>query len=138
LPTSDQNGNHHYLNKGHFEFHDITEEGEVGGKRDGWGAGVTFDDVCRDGLPDIYVCYAGKIPGKQRANELYINQGLDKNDVPTFKEMALQYGLADEGFSTRATFFDYDQDGNLDMFLVNNSFRPVSTLAVRNTRNVRD
>src|SRR5438876_1178241 len=135
--TSNQHGNHLYLNKGHFQFQDITDEAGVGGKGS-WATGVTMADVNGDGLLDIYVCYAGNIPGKQRANELYINQGLDKNGVPTFKEMAAEYGLADEGYSTQAAFFDYDHDGNLDMFLVNNSFRPVSTLAVRNTRNVRD
>ncbi|HVS59692.1 MAG TPA: VCBS repeat-containing protein [Gemmatimonadaceae bacterium] len=135
--TSNQHGNKLYLNKGHFQFQDITDEAGVGGKGS-WATGVTFADVNGDGLLDIYVCYAGNIPGKRRANELYINQGLDKNGVPTFKEMAAEYGLADEGTSTQATFFDYDRDGNLDMFLVNNSFRPVNSFGLRNTRNVRD
>jgi len=135
--TSNQHGNKLYLNKGHFQFQDITDEAGVGGKGS-WATGVTFADVNGDGLLDIYVCYAGNIPGKRRANELYINQGLNKNGVPTFKEMAAQYGLADEGTSTQATFFDYDRDGNLDMFLVNNSFRPVNSFGLRNTRNVRD
>ena len=91
-----------------------------------------------DGKLDIYICYAGNIPGKRRANELYINEGADKDGVPTFKEMAAQYGIADEGYSTQGTFFDYDRDGNLDLFLVNNSFRPVNSFGLRNTRNVRD
>ena len=135
--TSNLHGNRLYLNKGHFHFQDITDEAGVGGKGY-WATGVTMADVNGDGLLDIYVCYAGNIPGKRRANELYINQGLDKNGVPTFKEMAAEYGLADEGYSTQAAFFDYDHDGKLDMFLVNNSFRPVNSFGLRNIRNVRD
>jgi hypothetical protein len=135
--TANQQGPRLYLNKGHFKFEDITDEAGVGGKGY-WATGVTMADVNGDGLLDIYVCYAGNIAGKRRANELYINQGLDKNGVPTFKEMAEQYGLADEGPSTQAAFFDYDHDGNLDMFLVNNSFRPVNSFGLRNIRDVRD
>ena len=136
--TSNQNGNRLYLNKGHFQFQDITTEAGVGGKKDGWATGVTFADVNGDGLLDIYVCYSGNIAGKRRANELYVNQGLDRNGIPTFKEMAADYGLADEGYSTQAVFFDYDNDGNLDMFLINNSYRPANSFGLRNTRNVRD
>ncbi|MGZ3557210.1 MAG: VCBS repeat-containing protein [Gemmatimonadaceae bacterium] len=135
--TSNQHGNKLYLNKGHFQFQDITDEAGVGGKGF-WATGVTFADVNGDGLLDIYVCYAGNISGKRRANELYINQGPDKNDVPAFKEMADEYGIADEGPSTQAVFFDYDRDGNLDLFLLNNSFRPVSGFGPNNIRNVRD
>jgi len=135
--TSNQRGNKLYLNKGHFQFQDITDEAGVGGKGF-WATGVTFADVNGDGLLDIYVCYAGNIAGKRRANELYINKGAGKNGVPTFSEKAGEYGVADEGTSTQATFFDYDRDGNLDMFLVNNSFRPVNSFGLRNTRNVRD
>src|SRR6266576_1212919 len=136
--TSNQNGNRLYLNKGHFQFQDITTEAGVGGKKDGWATGVTFADVNGDGLLDIYVCYSGNIAGKRRANELYVNQGLDSNGIPTFKEMAADYGLADEGYSTQAVFLDYDNDGNLDMFLINNSYRPANSFGLRNTRNVRD
>ena len=135
--TSNQHGNHLYLNKGHFEFQDITAEAGVGGKGL-WATGVTFADVNGDGLLDIYVCYGGNVPGKRRANELYINQGRNRNGIPTFKEMAAEYGIADEGPSTQAAFLDYDRDGNLDLFLVNNSFRPVTSFGSRNTRNVRD
>ncbi|HEY1953900.1 MAG TPA: VCBS repeat-containing protein, partial [Gemmatimonadaceae bacterium] len=135
--TSNEHGNRLYLNKGHFQFQDITNEAGVRGKGI-WATGVTFADVNGDGLLDIYVCYAGNVAGRQRANELYINQGNDKNGVPTFKEMAAQYGLADEGPSTQAAFLDYDRDGNLDLFLVNNSYRPANSFGLRNIRNVRD
>ncbi|HMH84702.1 MAG TPA: VCBS repeat-containing protein [Gemmatimonadaceae bacterium] len=135
--TSNQHGNKLYLNKGHFQFQDITDEAGVGGKGS-WATGVTFADVNGDSLLDIYVCYAGNIAGKRRANELYINQGLDANGIPTFKEEAAQYGLADEGYSTQATFLDYDRDGNLDMFLVENSYRPANSFGIRNIRNIRD
>ena len=135
--TSNQHGNHLYLNKGHFEFQDITEEAGVKGKGL-WATGVTLADVNGDGRLDIYVCYAGNVAGERRANELYINQGLNANGIPTFKEMAAAYGIADEGPSTQAAFLDYDRDGSLDLFLVNNSFRPVRGIGARNTRNVRD
>ncbi len=135
--TSNLHGNKLYLNKGHFQFQDITDEAGVGGKGS-WATGVTFADVNGDGLLDIYVCYAGNIAGKRRANELYINQGLDTKGIPTFKEEAAQYGLADEGYSTQATFLDYDRDGYLDMFLVENSYRPANSFGIRNIRNVRD
>jgi len=135
--TSNMHGNRLYLNKGNFKFQDITDAAGVGGKGS-WATGVTMADVNGDGLLDIYVCYAGLIPGKRRANELYINQGVDKNGLPKFKEMAAEYGLADEGFSIQAAFFDYDHDGKLDMFLINNSFRPVTSFGLRNIRNVRD
>src|SRR5881394_2442023 len=135
--TSNQHGNHLYLNKGHFHFQYITEQAGVAGKAS-WATGVTVADVNGDGRLDIYVCYAGNVAGKARANELYINQGVDEQGVPHFKEMAEQYGLADQGYSTQAVFFDYDNDGRLDMFVVNNSSRPVTSLGMRNTRNIRD
>ena len=135
--TSNQHGGHLYLNKGNFRFQEITNEAGVAGKQS-WVTGVTFADVNGDGKLDIYVCYAGPNAGAARANELYINQGNDKNGVPTFKEMAREYGLADEGYSTQAAFLDYDRDGKLDLFLVNNSYRPANSFGMRNTRNSRD
>jgi len=78
------------------------------------------------------------VEGKLRANELYINQGLNAHGVPTFVEQAATYGIADTGYSTQAVFFDYDRDGDLDLFLIRNSPRPVSSFGLRNTRNVRD
>ena len=135
--TSNLHGNHLYLNKGKFKFQDVTEDAGVKGKGS-WATGVTFADVNADGLLDIYVCFAGNTPGERRANELYINQGPNASGVPTFKEMASEYGLTDGGYSTHAAFFDYDRDGNLDMYLVNNSFRPVNSFGLRNIRHVRD
>ena len=135
--TSNQHGAHLYLNKGKFRFEEITDAAGVTGKQS-WVTGVTFADVNGDGKLDIYVCYAGPNAGAARANELYINQGNDKNGIPTFKEMAKPYGLADEGYSTQAAFLDYDRDGRLDLFLVNNSYRPANSFGMRNTRNTRD
>jgi hypothetical protein len=135
--TGNQGGNRLYLNEGEFRFRDITDEAGVE-KRGLWATGVTFADVNGDGRLDIYVCYAGPVAGARRANELFINQGLNANGVPTFREQAAKYGLDDRGFSTQAAFFDYDRDGDLDMFLVNNSSTAPSILAQQNTRNVRD
>jgi hypothetical protein len=78
------------------------------------------------------------VPPERRGNELWIQQGLDGDGVPTFKEMAAQYRVADQGYSTHAAFFDYDRDGDLDLFVINNSPRPVSSFGMRNMRNVRD
>ena len=137
LLTSNTGGNRLYLNQGNFRFRDVTKEAGVGGKGF-WATGITFADVDGDGRLDIYVCFAGNVAGERRANELYINQGLNANGVPTFAEMAAEYGVADEGYSTHAAFFDYDRDGRLDLYLVNNSFRPVSSFGLRNIRHVRD
>src|SRR5688500_14132841 len=134
--TANLGGNRLYVNQGSFRFRDVTEEARVGGKGF-WATGVTFADVNADGLLDIYVCYAGNVAGERRANELYINNGVNAKGVPTFTEAAAKYGLADEAYSTHAAFFDYDRDGRLDMFLVNNSFRPVSSFGLRNIRHVR-
>jgi len=136
LLTSNLGGNRLYLNEGDFRFRDVTERAGVAGKGF-WATGVTFADVNGDGLLDIYLCYAGDVAGERRANELYINQGLNANGVPAFTEMAAAYGIADEGYSTHAAFFDYDRDGYLDLYLVNNSFRPVSSFGLRNIRHVR-
>ncbi len=134
--TSNQDGPRLYLNLGQFHFRDITKEAGVA-ESGRWTTGVTLADVNGDGRLDIYVCHAGLKPGALRANTLYINQGMT-DGIPRFKEMAAQYGIADTGYSTQAAFFDYDGDGDLDLFLIRNSPRPVSSIAVRNQRTVRD
>ena len=133
--TSNQGGTRLYLNEGKFRFRDVTAEAGLHSK--GWTTGVTLADVNGDGLLDIYVCHAGLDP-KLRANELYINQGLNAHGVPTFVEQAAAYGVADTGYSTQAVFFDYDRDGDLDLFVINNSPRPVAGFDLKNTRTVRD
>ncbi|MHA4895743.1 VCBS repeat-containing protein [Pedobacter sp. PWIIR3] len=109
-----------YLNKGNFEFTDVTEAAGVNGAGR-WARGVAVVDINNDGLLDLYVCntiYNDKV---KRLNLLYVNQGNDKAGQPHFKDMAVEYGL-EAGFqSTMASFFDYDNDGDLDMYLTVNS-----------------
>jgi hypothetical protein len=93
--------------------------------------GVSMADVNGDGLIDIYVCNSGDVKGDNKLNELYINNG----DL-TFTERAKEFGLADPGYSTHAAFFDYDHDGDLDCFLLNNSFKAISNFNLQqNDRN---
>jgi hypothetical protein len=99
---------------------------------------VTLADVNGDGRLDIYVCHAGNVEGKRRANALYLNGGLNAERVPTFVDSAAAYGIADSGYSTQAAFFDSDRDGDLDLFLLRNSPRPVASFGLRNTRQIRD
>lgn len=131
--TSNLGENKLYLNKGSFVFEDITLPSGVKGSR-GWSTGVAMADVNGDGWLDIYVCNSGDVDGDNRQNELFINQG----DL-TFSEEAERYGLADSGLSTHAAFFDYDKDGDLDMYLLNNSFTAIGTFnLMNNLRDTRD
>ncbi|MBJ6369390.1 VCBS repeat-containing protein [Snuella sedimenti] len=117
--VSNLESNKLYINKGDLKFEDITDIAGVQGKAV-FPTGVTTVDINSDGLLDIYVCASGqfKDPDKRR-NELFVNQGIDKNGMPVFKEMAKEYYLDIEEFSTQAAFFDFDKDGDLDMFLIN-------------------
>ncbi len=115
--TANMEANRLYLNKGGFQFEDITEVAGVAGTK-AWSTGVTMVDINADGLLDIYVCNSGDIKGDNKENELFINQGNN-----TFVEEAAKWGLNNQGFSTHASFFDYDRDGDLDCYLLNNSFR---------------
>ena len=105
-----------YLNKGNMRFEDVTAESKTDGNGI-WSRGVAVVDIDNDGKMDIYVCATSKKNPLERRNILYVNQGLDKNGVPVFKNMAQEYGLADTTQSTMAYFFDYDNDGDLDLYI---------------------
>ena len=130
--TANMGPNKLFRNKGNWQFEDITAQAGVAGSKP-WSTGVAMADVNGDGLLDLYVCNSGGIDGGDKANELFINQG---NGI--FEEQAAAFGLADEGFSTHAVFLDYDLDGDLDCYILNNSFRPVSSLGLENIRHIRD
>jgi enediyne biosynthesis protein E4 len=121
-----------YLNKGNMIFEDISKSSATEGAK-AFSTGAVMADVNGDGLLDIYVCNSGELKNDDRANELFINNG----DL-TFTEKAKEYGLNDKGYSTHAAFFDYDADGDLDMFLLENSSYPVNKLGYKNLRNQRD
>ncbi|NNK19713.1 MAG: VCBS repeat-containing protein [Flavobacteriaceae bacterium] len=120
-----------YLNKGDLKFEDITLKAGVQGSKP-WSTGVVMVDINQDGLLDIYVSNAGNMEGNNHDNDLYINNG----DL-TFTEKAAEYNLAQTGFSTHASFFDYDKDGDLDAYILNNSNIPVSSLGYAGQREVR-
>ena len=130
--TSNMGDNKLFVNKGSWKFEDMTTSAGVKGAK-AWSTGVSIVDINADGFLDIYVCNAGDVQNGNRENELFINNG-----NLTFKESAAEFGLADRGFSTHAAFFDYDKDGDLDCYVLNNSYKPVSSLGYRNLRHVRD
>jgi hypothetical protein len=132
--TGNMVSNKLYINKGDFKFEDVTIRAGVTGLGR-WGRGVAVVDINNDGLADIYVCNSLAGDAHKRQNILYVNKGLNKEGVPIFRDEAKAYGLDAQYHSTMASFFDYDNDGDLDMYLtVNrpepseypNSFRPVS------------
>jgi len=123
--TGNQVSDRLYLNKGEFHFKDITTSAFINNK-DGWTTGVTTVDINQDGLIDIYVCKVSKHLNLQGHNLLYVNQGLNDEGIPQFTEQSEAYGLNFSGYSTQATFFDYDLDGDLDMYLLNHSLYPNS------------
>jgi hypothetical protein len=106
-----------YLNTGKLKFQNITNDAGVSTSR--WVTGVSVVDINRDGLMDLYLCVAGKTSASNRENILFINQGV-VNGIPKFQEAASSFGLNDNHYSTMAAFFDYDKDGDQDMYLVNN------------------
>src|SRR5215210_1550935 len=108
-----------YLNKGSLKFADITAAAGVGSEGK-WCSGVSVADINGDGWMDIYVSSTFLKDPDLRKNLLFINRGLNKEGIPTFKESAKAYGLDDDGYSTQGVFFDYDNDGDLDLYIVTN------------------
>ncbi len=108
-----------YLNKGNFKFEDVTVK--AGLQTVNWATGVAVADVNNDGLPDMYISYAGYKDPKRRKHQLFINKGLNSEGIPIFEDEAEKYGLADTSYSTQACFFDFDRDGDLDLVMINHT-----------------
>ncbi|WP_162296725.1 FG-GAP repeat domain-containing protein, partial [Confluentibacter citreus] len=127
--TSNQQSNKLYLNKGDFEFEDVTEKAGVG-DMGGWTTGVNMIDINNDGWMDIYVCKSASLESNNlRRNKLFVNQ-----KDGTFREEAQKWGLDDDGFSIQSYFFDYDNDGDLDMFLINHRYDFLNSDNLQNIR----
>ncbi|MEP6750790.1 MAG: VCBS repeat-containing protein, partial [Bacteroidota bacterium] len=120
-----------YFNKGNLSFDDVTSKSKV--RANGWKTGVTMADVNADGWLDIYICRSGNGDDDSRRNLLFINQ-----QNGTFKEMGAEYGVDDKGHSTQAVFFDYDNDGDLDLFVLNHSTKRYRNFDVAWMKSSRD
>ena len=131
--SANQGPNKLYLNKGNFVFEDITDKAGVAGTK-AWSTGVSMADVNGDGWLDIYVCNSGNVNGDDKENELFINNG-----NLTFTERGVELGVADKGYTIHAVFFDYDRDGDLDLYVLNNSYQAIGSFNLqKNERGKRD
>ena len=129
--AANQGNNKLYLNTGGLHFKDETQQSGLPQDK-GWSTGVSVVDINNDGLLDIYICKVGSLQGLPAThNQLLICQGIDKNGIPTYTDQAREYGLDFSGFSTQAAFFDYDGDGDLDMYLLNHSIHQNGTYGPR-------
>lgn len=118
--TGNQVDNKLYLNRGSLQFEDVTDKSGAQKKPGQWSSGINLIDINLDGKQDIYVCNTFLDQPGMRANNLFINQGNNEEGIPQFKDLAAAYGLADTTHSSNAQFFDYDNDGDLDLFLAVN------------------
>lgn len=128
--AANQSDNKLYLNEGNLHFKDVTKEAKIP-EDGGWSTGVSVVDINNDGLLDIYVCRVGNYEVLKSHNQFLVCRGIDKNGVPYYKDMAHEYGLDFSGFSTQAAFLDYDNDGDLDMYLLNHSIHQNGTYGPR-------
>ncbi|MEZ4779711.1 MAG: VCBS repeat-containing protein [Flavobacteriaceae bacterium] len=133
--TANQSPDKLFLNKGNLHFDEITQKAGID-NTENWTNGVSIVDINQDGFMDIYICKTGNYLQVKGRNLLYINQGINAEGVPTFKEEALTYGLGFVGFSTQASFFDFDLDGDLDMYLLNHSTNPNQNYGKGTLRNL--
>jgi hypothetical protein len=133
--TGNMGQNKLYLNLGGLKFKDITSDAASGlaGRPGAWKTGATMADVNGDGLLDIYICYSGLGNADVRRNQLFINKGKNK-----FADKAKEYGLDDPGYSTQATFFDYNNDGKLDMFLLNHNVKKINNIELAQVKGQTD
>jgi enediyne biosynthesis protein E4 len=119
-----------YLNTGNLTFKDVTKQSGIPDDK-GWSTGVSVVDINNDGLLDIYVCRVGRFESLKGHNLLLVCTGIGKDSIPIYADKSIEYGLDFSGFSTQAAFFDYDLDGDLDMYLLNHSLRYNSTFNER-------
>lgn len=129
--TANMSGNRLYLNEGNLKFKDITAIAGVGGNP-GWTCGASVVDLNNDGLLDIYVSQVGDFLSIKGRNHLYICKEI-KDGIPIFEEKAAEYGLDLVGFGTQAAFFDYDLDGDLDLYQLNHSVHANGTFGQKKT-----
>ncbi|MCC7526368.1 MAG: VCBS repeat-containing protein [Chitinophagaceae bacterium] len=127
--ASNQGDNKLFLNEGKLHFKDVTVEANIP-QDHGWSTGVAVVDVNNDGWLDLYVCKVGRFANLKSANQLLVCQGI-KDNVPYYEDQAQQYGLNFSGFSTQSAFFDYDLDGDLDMYLLNHAIHHDGSFAPR-------
>ena len=129
--AANQGRNQLFVNRGHLQFTDITTQAGIP-QDSAWSTGVSVVDINNDGLMDIYVCRVGQLQGIRKShNLLLVCTGIDKNGIPSYQEKSQDYGLAFSGFSTQAVFFDYDNDGDLDMYLLNHTIHDNGTFGIR-------
>ena len=133
--TANQSEDQLYLNQGNLKFNDITKVAGID-NAENWTTGVTTVDINNDGYLDIYVCKLNNFQNITGHNLLYVNDGPNQNGIPTFTEKAAKFGLDFRGLSTQASFFDYDLDGDLDLFLLNHSTNPNQNYGKGSIRNI--
>lgn len=127
--ASNQGSNKLFLNEGQLHFKDVSKEAKVPQNHD-WSTGVSVVDINNDGLLDIYVCKVGNFAGLKSENQLLVCKGVESG-IPFYEDQAQQYGLNFSGFGTQASFFDYDMDGDLDMYLLNHALHHDASFAPR-------